>query len=257
MAARIMYVSPVIFGFDGGIAFAPNNSGPFDASGCSMGYGGNFCATQASSTSAADASRYRNELGIGIRYRNAFGPVGLAVSGIYTVSGKVDPAGAIAATPADQYQGFSIGDIGAEVSFNHQLAIGANVMFGDFNGNWGLNPKGSATNCAAAGVCQTQTTTAIGWTAGVKYTIPQAPITLGTYYFNYKNQGQVGLPTQRVYQGLDVGAVYGLGPGAVLVAEYAWGQNYQGDYNFLQSAVGAANNKVQAQVFTVGMSVRF
>jgi hypothetical protein len=249
MAARIGYVSPVLFGFDGGIFFAPNNSGPFDGSGCSASYGGNYCATQSSSTATGDLSgRYRNELGIALRYRNAFGPVGLAVSGIYTTSGKVNAAGA-ASVPANQYNGENIGDVGAEVSVNHQLAIGANVMWGAFNGNWGLQPKATATIPA---------TTAIAWEAGVKYTIPQAPITLGTYYFNYKNQGAVGLPTQRVYQGLDVGAVYGLGPGAVLVAEYAWGQNYQGGYDFLTGGSGSnLNNKVQAQVFTVGMSVRF
>ena len=35
MAARIAYVTPQIAGFDGDIAFAPNNSTPFDGSGCS------------------------------------------------------------------------------------------------------------------------------------------------------------------------------------------------------------------------------
>jgi hypothetical protein len=86
-------------------------------------------------------------------------------------------------------------------------------------------------------------------------------MTVGAYYFNYKSQGQIGLPTQRTDQGLDMAAVYGMGPGVVLIAEYAWGQRYQGAYNFLTSnAAGTdflANNKVHANVFTVGMSVRF
>ena len=151
---------------------------------------------------------------------------------------------------ATRYNGLNIGDIGAQVTWNHQVTVGGNVMWGAFNGNWGLQPKASPS--------QPETTTAVAWTAGVKWTIPQAPITLGTYYFNYKNQGQAGIPTQRTYQGLNVGAVYGLGPGAVLIAEYAWGQNYQGDYDFLTGATGTnANNKVQANVVTVGMSVRF
>jgi hypothetical protein len=257
-AARIMYVSPVIAGFDGGIAFAPNNSPPFDGSGCSTSGGGSFCATQSSSTNANDlAARYRNELGVALRYRNAFGPVGLVVSGIYTVSGKVN-SNVAGNPPLDEYNGFSIGDIGAEVSINHQVAVSALVMWGDFNGNWGLQPKGGPTACLAANACDTQTTTAIGWTTGVKWTIPQAPLTLGAYYFNYKMQGQVGLPTQRTDQGLDVGAVYGMGPGVVLIAEYAWGQRYQGDYNFLTAAAPSPfNNKVTANVVTVGMSVRF
>ena len=57
------------------------------------------------------------------------------------------------------------------------------------------------------------------------------------------------------------GAVYGLGPGVVLVAEYAWGENSQNGFNFLQNTdTGPTrfnSNKVWAQVLTAGMSVRF
>lgn len=243
MAARLVYVSPVIAGFDAGIAFAPNNSTPFDGSGCSTGYGGVGCVTQSSSTFAADQGRYRNELGLALRYRNAFGPIGLAVAGIYTTSGKVNAVG------PQVYNGENIGDIGASVSVNHVWSIGGNVMFGAFNGNWGLQNK-------PVGL-QTSTTQAVAWEAGTKYTFLQVPLTIGTYYFNYKYQGQPGIPTQRTSQGIDVGAVYGMGPGVVLIAEYAWGQNYQGGYDFLTQAPGAAGNKVTAQVATVGMSVRF
>ena len=246
MAGRIMYVSPVIAGFDFGIAFAPNNSTPFDGSGCSSAFGGVGCATQSSSTLAGDFGRYRNELGIAARYRNTFGPVGVAVSGIYTTSGVVEDAVA-----PEAFKGLNIGDIGASVQLNHQIEVGGNVMWGAFNGNWGLQPVGGAS--------------AVAWVAGVKYTIPQLPMTVGTYYFDYKNQGQPGLPTQRNEQGLDVGAVYGLGPGVVLLAEYAWGQREQGDFNFLTGACGncsttaGANldNKVQVQLVTAGVSVRF
>ena len=244
MAARIMYVSPVIDGFDAGIGFAPNNSGPADGSGCSAAYGGNGCVWQSSSTLAGDYARYRNELGVALRYRNTFGPIGLVVSGIYTTSGYVQDAAAPAGTKP--YNGFNIGDVGATVQWNKTIEVGGNVMWGAFNGNWGLQPTGGAT--------------AVAWVTGVKYTIAQLPATLGAYYFNYKNQGAGPGPGlgQRTYQGLDVGAVYGFGPGVSAVAEYAWGQNYQGGYNFLTGATDTTiGNKVQAQVFTVGMSVRF
>jgi hypothetical protein len=244
MAARLMYVSPVIDGFDFGIAFAPNNSTPFDGSGCSEAFGGVGCATQSSSTLAGDFGRYRNELGIAARYRNNIGPVGLAVSGIYTTSGKVDDA----AAASQPFKGLNIGDVGVALQLNRQLEIAGNVMWGAFNGSWGLQPVGGAT--------------AVAWVAGAKYTIPQLPMTLGAYFFDYKNQGQAGLPTQRTEQGLDVGAVYGLGPGVVLLTEYAWGQRYQGDYNFLTGAFGGQaganlNNKVQIQLLTTGISIRF
>ena len=244
MAGRVMYVSPVIDGFDFGIAFAPNNSTPFNGSGCSAGYGGVGCATQSSSTLSGDYGRYRDELGIAARYRNSFGPVGFAVSGIYTTSGKVDDA----ASALQPYNGLNVGDVGVSVQYNRQVELAGNVMWGDFNGAWGLQPTGGAT--------------AVAWVAGAKYTIPQLPMTLGTYYFNYKSQGQAGLPTQRTDQGIDAGAVYGLGPGVALVAEYAWGQRYQGEYNFLTGAFGGEaganlDNKVQVQLVTLGMSVRF
>ena len=246
MAAGVAYLSPVIAGFDAVVSFIPNNSTPFDGSGCSSAYGGMGCATQSSSLLAGDFGRYRNEFAAAVRYRNTFGPVGVAVSGIWTVSGKVNDA----ASPFQPYNGLNIGDVGAEISLNKVLDVGGNVMWGAFNGNWGLQPKGGAN--------------AVAWTAGIKYTIPQIPMTLGTYYFNYLNQGVgptaalgCGACGQRTYQGLDVGAVYGFGPGVVAVAEYAWGQNYQGGYDFLTASPGLANNKVQAQVATVGLSLRF
>jgi hypothetical protein len=241
MAGRIAYLSPVIAGFDAVIAFAPNNSGPFDGSGCTQAYGGQGCATQSSSTLAGDLGRYRNQLGIGLRYRNTFGPIGLAVSGIWTTSGKVNAGPGVAA--ANRFNGENIGNVGAEVSINKVLSVGGNVMWGAYNGNWGLQPVGGAT--------------AVAWVGGVKYTIPQMPVTVGGSYFNYKYQGAVGLPTQRTSQGLDVAATYGMGPGVVLIAEYAWGQNYQGGFDFLTNAAGTAGNKVQSQVATVGMSIRF
>ena len=250
MAARIGYLSPVIAGFDGGVFFAPNNSGPFDGSGCSGAFGGSGCATQSSSQATGDITRYRNELGLALRYRNAFGPVGFAINGTWTTSGRINNVATTPPLGVQKYNGENIGDIGAEVSINKQLAIGGNVMFGAFNGNWSLQPKPTGL--------QTDTTQAVAWEAGVKYTFLPFPLTIGTYYFNYKSQGQAGIPTQRTDQGLDVGAVYGLGPGASLIAEYAWGQRYQGDYDFLTGETGtSANNKVQAQVATVGMSLRF
>jgi hypothetical protein len=257
MAGRIAYLSPVIDGVDAVVSFAPNNSTPFDGSGCSAAYGGVGCATQSSSTDAGDIGRYRNQVGIGLRYRNMFGPVGLAMSGIWTTSGKVNPGPFVSSTggvvgtgtPAatasgTRYNGENIGNVGAQITFNHVLSIGGNVMWGAYNGNWGLQPVGGAT--------------AIAWVAGVKYTFPRVPMTIGGSYFDYKYQGQAGLPTQRTSQGIDLGVTYGLGPGVVLVAEYAWGQNYQGDYDFLTGATGtSAGNKVQSQIATAGISLRF
>ena len=101
--------------------------------------------------------------------------------------------------------------------------------------------------------------------AGARFTIPQLPSTIGGSFFDYKYQGQPGLPTQRTSAGLDLGATYGIGPGAVLIAEYLWGYNYQGDYNFLSNQSGTVtatnradlNNKVQEQILEAGIALRF
>lgn len=246
MAARIQYVSPVIAGFDAGVSFAPNNSTPFDGSGCSTGYGGFGCATQSTSSLAGDYStRYRNSIDVAVRYRNAFGPVGINVSGIYTKSGTVNSF--VPGNPNQLYKGLNIGDIGLSVSILHQLNLGGNVMWGNINGNWGLQPVGGSS--------------AVAWTVGAKYTVISMPLTVGAYYFNYKYNGLATVRPagvgERTSQGIDVGAVYGLGPGAAIIAEYAWGQNSQTGFDFLTGALGAAGNTVTAQVATVGMSVRF
>ena len=248
MAARIQYVSPVIDGFDFGVDFAPNNSGPFDGSGCSAPGGGVGCATQEASTLAGDYNdRYRNEIGGQLRYRNTFGPIGVGANIGWMKSGTVANS---APTPTQYYNGLDIGDAGLVVSILHQVEVGGNIMWGSFNGNWALKPAGGKD--------------AFAWVAGAKWTIPQLPATLGAYYFNYRYQGNAtplsagcAFCTQRTSQGLDVGAVYGFGPGVVAVAEYAWGQVYQGNFDFLANAAGSAYNTVNANVFTVGMSVRF
>ena len=267
-AARIGYLSPVFFGFDTVMSFAPNNAGATSAGDtCSSVFTG--CISQSTSNAAGDLGRYRNEFEIGLRYRYIFGPIGVSTSAIYTTSaatnpGPTAPGPSVAGTSALRYNGLNIGIVGVEVAINRYLAIAANTMFGDFNGQWGLQNKagpGSAAYCLAATACQTSETTAIAWVGGSRYTMPQFPMTVGASFFDYKYQGQPGLPTQRTSAGLDVGATYGLGPGVVLLAEYMWGYNYQGGYNFLTNAdtgpTASQNNKVQEQLLLAGIALRF
>jgi len=259
MAATIIYTSPVIAGFDGAVGFIPNNSTPFDGSGCSQPYGGVGCATQSSSVFVGDVqNRFRNEISVALRYRNSFGPVGMNISGIYSHSGTVNNNGVIPTSSVpvgsqidQRYKGYNIGDVGASFSLFRSWNIEGNVMFGNFNGNWALQPEGGKD--------------AFAWVVGTKYTIMQAPLTLGVYYFDYRYNGIATalLPGMgaRTSRGLDLGAVYGLGPGVVLIAEYAWGENHQNGFNFLQNLdTGPTrfnSNRVWAQVLTAGMSVRF
>jgi len=270
-AGRIAYLSPVVHGFDMVTSFAPNNL-PLTSAGDTCSSVNTGCVSQSTSNAAGDLGRYRNQFEIGLRYRNSYGPIGLAMSGIYTVSAATNAgpgapglnSGAPAGTSALRFNGLNLGIIGAEVTVNRYFAIGANTMFGAFNGSWGLQNKagsGGSAYCLSASLCQTSTTTAIAWVAGARYTIPQLPVTLGGSFFDYKYQGQPGLPTQRTSAGLDLGATYGLGPGAVLLAEYLWGYNYQGGFNFLTNAAtgstASQNNKVQEQLLVAGIALRF
>jgi len=260
MAATIIYTSPVIAGFDGAIGFIPNNSTPFDGSGCSAAFGGVGCATQSASDFAGDIeNRYRNEVSVALRYRNSFGPVGMNISGIYSRSGVVNGTvpGALGLGNV-RMKGLNVADLGASFSLFRAWNIEGNVMWGNINNNWALQPDGGKD--------------ALAWTVGTKYTFMQVPLTIGTYYFDYRYNGLftplVSGMSARTSRGLDVGAVYGLGPGVVLVAEYAWGENSQDGFNFLTgNNLAAATpagrtganlaNKVWAQVLTAGMSVRF
>jgi hypothetical protein len=236
-----------MMGFDVVASFAPNNA-PMIAQGggvCSSVNTG--CITQSTSNASTDLPRYRNEFEIGLRYRNTAGPVGFAVSGVYTVSAATLNGPSAAVNP--RFNGLNMGMVGAEVTINKYLAIGANALFGAFNGSWALQNKPFGA--------QTSATTAIAWVAGARYTIPQLPATVGASYFKYKYQGTPGLATQRVSEGIDVGLTYGLGPGAIIVAEYLWGQNKQGGVNFLGGPNAALNNIVQEQMFLLGTSLRF
>jgi hypothetical protein len=260
MPQGIAYFSPVIAGFDAAVSFNPSNNTAAQGSACTAAWEG--CSAQSASNLTSDLSRWTNRFEIGGRFRGAFGPIGLAVSGTYAHSGVVQP-GPTAATAGSggvRYNPLNFGIIGAEVSLNKFIAIGANTMFGAFNGAGALQPQPYAN--------ATSTTTAVAWEFGGKVTIPSLPVTMGASYYNFKYQGQAGLATQRVSQGIDIGADYGFGPGMVAYAEYLWGQETQGGYNFLTGACASAtvcastvnagaNNTAQVQVAMLGLALQF
>jgi hypothetical protein len=260
MPQGMAYLSPVLAGFDFVVGFSPNNSTIITNTSCNGSFQG--CANQEASNVIGDYARWNNRFEVSLRYRNAFGPVGFAVAGTYTHSGVVQPGPTAPTTGSGgvRFNPLNYGTIGAEVSVNRWFAVGANTMFGAFNGPGVLQAKPYAA--------QTSSTTAIAWEAGAKYTIPTIPLTFGGSYYNFKYQGQPGLPTQRVSQGIDVGAVYGLGPGMVVFLEGLWGQITQGGFNFISgscsvsavcsSTAGAgASNNVQVRIAMTGLALQF
>jgi len=245
MPAGVAYYSPVMAGVDFSASFAPNNSTLMTGTACTTNYNG--CNTQSTANDNSDISRWQNRLELGLRYRNAIGPVGFVVSGVWVHSGQVQPGPN--AVPGVRYNPMNYGIIGAEVSFNKYFAVGANTIFGAMNGAGAMQPKPGPGQSA---------TTAIAWEAGAKFTMPNIPMTVGGSYYNFKYQGTALVPTQRVSQGIDLEATYGIGPGAVAFASYMWGQIYQGGVNLLGGG-GAAdlNNTVKLQLATAGLALQF
>ena len=71
-----------------------------------------------------------------------------------------------------QYGGLSLGDAGLQVTYGG-LAVGGHVTGGRSNGQFGLDPKGSAASFA--------------WLAGASYAI--GPIIFGASYFDFQSAG--------------------------------------------------------------------
>ena len=130
-------------------------------------------------------------------------------------------------------------------------------MSGAINGNWGLQPVGGDT-AVARGWREVHDRTASG--------------DAGCLLFHYRYNGitsavNAGMGA-RVSEGLDVGAVYSLGPGrpyrrvCLGPEQPEWlslpDRRLRGDDRGLLDHTGAfADNTVTAQVFTMGMSIRF
>jgi hypothetical protein len=79
---KITYMSPQFFGFDFGVQYAP-----------SMGNGYSSCTTAGAAncnaeTTGTDATRWYNQVGVGVRYQGVFGPVGVGAYAFYEAAGK-------------------------------------------------------------------------------------------------------------------------------------------------------------------------
>ena len=235
-----MYLSPSFSGFDLALSYAPNNSNTMD-SGC--GVAGSGCQNLTTSSTAADGSRAENMFEGMVRYQGNFSGVGIYAIGGYAASGVVN-------VPAQAYNGFSVGDGGLVLSYAG-FSIGGNAIFGDFNGQVGLQPKGGKS--------------AIAYVVGASYTT--GPITVGASWFNYQSQGSAALigQTQRYDEGFAASAVYALAPGINAYAEYLWGQVHQGGWDFVNNETNAAaikagitnsgSNTASTQAFLIGTKV--
>ncbi len=250
-SAKLVYLSPAFAGFDFSVSYEPSSANLHDGNNCTLtALGPVGCNSQSTSSSGGDLQRRRNTIEAGIRYRGAFGGFGVAGSLITMQGGHISPtAGATTSTPGgpsvSQFNNLSMYDGGLALTFAG-LTVGGNVIWGQYNGQFAPKPAGGANSVA--------------WIAGAEYTY--GPMIIGGAYYAWTYQGALGLMTQRRDQGLQFGLTYNLAPGLAFLAEYLYGQRYQGGYNFVTNTAcpGAgctAFNNVKMQIVGAGFQFRW
>jgi predicted porin len=238
---KIAYFSPAFAGFDFGVAWEPAYVTLNDSTSCSTGAAGHLstCDDLSSSNVFADAGKRRNTFDVGARYRGAFGPLGLAISGGYIGSGVVNYTGI-----GQRYHGLSVGYLGSQMTVA-KVTFGGQVEYGDQNnGDFSLEPVGGKTSTA--------------YIAGGQY--EDGPLIAGASYFNTQSTGDYAAPAtegQRAEYGIAAGGYYALTPGLGVFLSYLYGERKQGGYDFLAGAPGPLDNTVHAQVYGIGLSLQW
>lgn len=230
--SKVVYLSPQFFGFDFGAQYAPSMGNAFaESAACSQA-----SATCIGATSGNDATRWYNQVGVGLRYQQAFGPVDFKAYGFYETAGKesptatpVFPAVATAAQTASpgvtnrRYDNLSFYKAGVAVTaFNFTAA--ADYIGGAVNGQLAMRPTGGAnTNAILTGL-----------------TYANGPLVLGAEIGIINTQGDARLTgiSQRHEYEIAFGGNYKVAPGLQLVAEYQYAYRHQGGFDFYTGTLG-------------------
>jgi|tagenome__1003787_1003787.scaffolds.fasta_scaffold20840272_1 hypothetical protein len=246
---KIVYLSPQYFGFDFGIQYAPSMGNNNQVGGIS----GTGCTQAAPScinlTSGNDATRWYNQVGLGLRYQQAFGAVDFKTYGFYETAAKENLTTSPYATPAQARAGTLVGGVAASAqtlrydtlsfykagvavtAFNFTLA--ADYIGGHVNGQLQMMPSGGVNENAVV--------------TGLTYA--NGPITLGLEYGVIESQGDARLTgvSQRHEYEIAFGGAYKLAPGVQLAAEYQYAYRHQGGFDFNTNTLGTAGRTRDAQ----------
>jgi hypothetical protein len=237
---KVVYLSPQFYGFDFGVQYAPNQGSSFQqtASGVACGQAAPNCEGL---TSGNDATRWINQVGFGLRYQQAFGPVDFKAYGFYETSGKENLSTSAYSTTNQARLGTVVGGVTssaltvryddlsfykagvAVTAFN--VTAAADYIGGRVNGQLALDPTGGApTNAVVTGL-----------------TYANGPLVLGAEVGLIETQGDarlVGLSQRHQYE-VAFGGAYKLAPGFQVMAEYLYEYSHQGGYDFHTGALGA------------------
>jgi hypothetical protein len=251
---KVVYLSPQFYGVDFGISFEPSTAaGGYNAADCG-GYLNNSgiqlnqgtgvasagCSSLSSSSIISETARRRNTYEAVLRYRGTFGPIGVAATGSYVGSNRVEYSGVT--TPSIRYNGLGIQDFGLVVTYGG-LQVGGNYQWGHYTGaGYGLAPEGAPTSNAMV--------------VGAAYTI--GPVIFGASYIDETNVTQnasaIAQGRQLREHGVAAGATYSLAPGVSIFLSYLWDERRQNGVNLVGSGTTAQNNKLNGQVLSIGTS---
>jgi len=242
---KIVYLSPQFYGFDFGVQYAPNQGNSFQnsagAAGCVQASPGCIALT-----SGNDATRWYNQVGVGLRFQQNFGAVDFKAYGFWETAGQENltagpgylntTAARLAATSADlgriRYDNLNFYKAGVAVTAMN-ITAAFDYIGGAINGQLNMRPSGGADMNA--------------FVTGLTYV--NGPLILGAEFGLVESQGDarlVGVSQRREYE-VAFGGNYRLAPGVQLVGEYMYTHRHQGAYNFATGAVGGPTRDAQGQ----------
>ena len=231
--SKIVYLSPQFYGFDFGAQYAPNegNSNQNGGLGVGCNQAGPTCI---SVSSGNDATRWLNQVGVGLRYQQVFGPIDIKAYGFYETAGKENlttnpyvPVSRTAVATTLRYDNLSFYKAGVAVTAAN-ITAAADYIGGAVNGTLAMRPTGGVpTNAVITGL-----------------TYSKGAITLGAEIGLIDTQGDARLTgiSQRHEYEIAAGGTYKAAPGLQLVAEYMYIQRHQGGYDFAQGALGVTRD---------------
>jgi hypothetical protein len=239
--SKIVYLSPQFFGFDFGVQYAPNMGNTYQTAGLSVS------CNQASTTcinasSGSDPTRWLNQVGVGLRYQQTFGPVDLKAYGFYEAAGKeqlttnaystADQArtqtvinGVRSSSQTLRYDNLNFYQAGVAVTAAN-ITLAASYIGGAINGQLSMRPTGGASMNAVV--------------TGLTYV--KGPITLGAAIGLIDSQGDARMAgvSQRHEYEVAFGGAYKLAPGVQVVGEYMYTHRHQGGFDFANNNLGTS-----------------
>jgi hypothetical protein len=238
---KVVYLSPQFYGFDFGVQYAPNMGNSFQNASTASAFQAATC-TQASAgcvglTSGNDATRWYNQVGLGLRYQQTFGAVDFKTYGFWETAGQENlttgphtlpnPTGSAATLATLRYDNLNFYKAGVAVTaFNTTLAV--DYIGGAVNGQLAMKPTGGANmNAVLAGL-----------------TYANGPFVLGIDFGTIQSQGDARLTgiSQRHEYEIGFGGNYKLAPGVQLVGEYQYAYRHQGGFNFNTGTPGVTKD---------------